>query len=82
MKKTQSIDWWKTLKRFVKTDHADVKPPLNKNGQIYTKETNKANILNTFFTAQNLGDGSQAILPQTCTLDSIIATPEEDRATL
>ena len=29
-------------------------PPLNKNGQIYTEEKDKANILNNFFTEQTL----------------------------
>ena len=42
--------WWKTLKHFIKPDEADVIPSLNKNGQIYTEETDKANILNNFFT--------------------------------
>ena len=45
---TKQNDWWKTLKHFIKPDQADVKPCLNKNGQMYTEETDKANILNIF----------------------------------
>ena len=68
-------------------EQADVIPPLNKNGQIYTEEKDKANTLNTFFTEQTLLDESQATLPQTVTnathkLVSIIVTPEEVRDTL
>ena len=60
---------------------------MNKNGQIYTEEKEKANILNNFFTEQTLLDDSQATLPQTVKnttykLDSIIVTPAEVRDTL
>ena len=60
---------------------------MNKNGQIYSKEKDKANILNNFFTEQTLLDNSQATLSQTVKnttykLDSIIVTPEEVRDTL
>ena len=53
-----------SLKHFIKPDQTDVIPPLNKNGQFYTEEKEKANILN-FFTEQTLLDDSQATLPQT-----------------
>ena len=81
---TKQNNWWKTLKHFIKPEQADVIPPLNKNGQIYTEEKDKANILNTFFTEQTLLDESQATLPQAVTnttykLDSIIVTYEEVR---
>ena len=61
--------------------------PLNKKGQIYTEEMDKANILNNFFTKQTLWDGSQATLPQTFNnttykLDSFTVTPEEVREIL
>ena len=84
---TKQNGWWKTLKHFIKPDQTDVIPPLNKNGQIYTEEKEKANILNNFFTEQTLLDDSQATLPQTVEnttykLDSIIVTPEEVRDTL
>ena len=50
---------------------------LNKNGQIYTDEKDKANILNNFFTEQTLLDENQATVPETVKntthkLDSII----------
>ena len=84
---TKQNGWWKTLKHFIKPDQTDVIPPLNKNGQIYTEEKEKANILNNFFTEQTLLDDSKATLPQTgknttYKLDSIIFTPEEVRDTL
>ena len=84
---TKQNGWWKTLKHFIKPDQTDVIPPLNKNGQIYTEEKEKANILNNFFTEQTLLDDSQTTLPQTVNnttykLDSIIVTPEEVRDTL
>ena len=84
---TKQNNWWKTFKHFIKPEQADGIPPLNKNGHINTEEKDKANILNTFFTEQNLLDESQATLPQTVTntthkLDSIIAIPEEVRDTL
>ena len=85
---TQQNDWWKTLKQFIKPDQADVIPPLNKNGQIYTEEKDKANILNNFFTEQTLVDESQETLPQSVKIPhtilnlSLIVTPEEVRDTL
>ena len=84
---TKQNDWWKTLKHFIKPDQTDVIPPLNKNGQIYTEEKEKANILNNVFTEQTLLDESQATLPRTVKnttykLDSNIVTLEEVRDTL
>ena len=81
---TKQNDWWKTLKHLIKPDQTDVIRPLNKNGQIYTEEKEKANILNKVFTEQTLLDESQATLPQTVKnttykLDSIIVSPEEVR---
>ena len=57
------------------------------NGQNYTEEKEKANILTNFFTEQTLLDDSQATLPQTVKnttykLDSIIVTSEGVRDTL
>ena len=52
------------FKHFIKPDLTDVIPPLNKNGQIYTEEKEKANLVNNFFTEQTLLDDSQGTLPQ------------------
>ena len=57
------------------------------NGQNYTEEKEKANILTNFFTEQTLLDDSQATLPQTVKnttykLDSIIVTSEGVNDTL
>ena len=62
---TKQNDWWKTLKHFIYPDQADVIPLLIKNGQIYTEENDKANILTNFNTEQTLLEESQATLPQT-----------------
>ena len=83
---TKQNNWWKTLKHFIKPEQTDVIRPMNKNGQFYTKEKDKANTMNTFFTEQTLLDENQATLPQTVTnathnLNSIIVTPEEVRDT-
>ena len=57
---------------------------MNNNGQIYTEETDKANILVNFFTEQTLLDESQVTLPQTkknttYKLYSIIVTQQRVR---
>ena len=69
---TRPKDWWKTLKHFIKPDQTHTIPPLHKDGQTYSDEFDKANILNNFFIDQTLLDDSQANLPGTPT------TPDQD----
>ena len=45
-----SKDWWKTLKTFIKHHKTSSIPPLNVNGDIYSDNTDKATILNDYFT--------------------------------
>ena len=46
-----SKDWWSTLKSFISPNYKTAIPPLEVNDDIYTEETDKANILNNFFQA-------------------------------
>ena len=74
-------DWWKTLKHFIKPGQTKTIPPLYKEGQTFSVDVDKANLLNSFFTEQTLLDDSQANLPETLnvpnnTLDSLSTTPD------
>ena len=58
-----SKDKWKTLKTFIKPNHTSSIPPLNVNGNIYSDNTDKANILNYYyFTDQSSFDDRNANL--------------------
>ena len=45
-----SKDWWSTLKAFITPSQNSSVPTLEKDGNIYSDETDKANVLNNFFT--------------------------------
>lgn len=75
-------DWWKTLKYFIKPEQSSAIPPLNKNGSIFSDDTDKANLLNNFFVEQSILDETGATLPPSDfdrphLLDSINVTPAE-----
>ena len=75
-------DWCKTLKQFIKPDHRSSFPPLNKDGDIYSDDVDKANLLNQFFAEQTHLDGTNSTLPSDIpplphNLDSISTTPQE-----
>ena len=53
----------KTLKTFIKPNQTSSIPPLNVNGDIYSDNTDKATILNDYFTEQSSLDDSNANLP-------------------
>ena len=57
-----SKDWWKTLKTFIKPNQTSSIPPLNVNGDIYSDNTDKATILNDYFTEQSSLDDSDSNL--------------------
>ena len=57
-----SKDWWKTLKTFIKPNQTSSIPPLSVNGDIYSDNTDKATILNDYFTEQSSLDDSNANL--------------------
>ena len=49
-----SKDWWSTLKAFISPHtHSDI-PPLESNGNVYTNEIDKANLLNDHFQSQTI----------------------------
>ena len=82
-----SKDWWKTLKAFIKPNQTSSIPPLNVNGDIYSDNTDKATILNDYFTEQSSLDDSNANLPADLnipdfTLNSISITANEVESVL
>ena len=56
-------DWWSTLKTFIIPCIKSSIPPLEFNNDIYTDESDKANILNTFFYSQTVLNEMNAALP-------------------
>ena len=46
-------DWWKTLKKFIKPGQCSSLSPLTKNGDIYSEDMDKANLLNQLFCRTN-----------------------------
>ena len=79
-----SNDWWKTLKTFIKPSQFSSIPPIKVNGTI---NSDKANILNDYFTEQSSLDDSNATLPEDLdhpdfTLNSISVTANEVEAVL
>ena len=61
-------DWWKTLNQFIKSSQSSSVPLLYKDNIIYTKEDDKATLMNNFFVAQTELDETQATLPPDITL--------------
>ena len=63
-------------------------PPLEKNGLVYSDETEKANVLNDFFRDQTLCDDQNAEIPEVVpypvlhNLDFISLTPDEVKSIL
>ena len=47
-------DWWSTLKSAISPTNSSSIPPLVNNGQIYTENLDKANLLNNYFRVQTL----------------------------
>ena len=77
-----SKDWWKILKAFIKPHQTSIVPPHNVNGDIYSDNTDKTNILNDSFTEQSSVDDSNANLPADLnipdfTINSISITANE-----
>ena len=82
-----SKDWWKTPKTFIKPNQTSSIPPLNENGDIYSDNTDKATLLNYYFTEQSSLDHSNANLPADLnipdfTLNSISLTANEVESAL
>ena len=82
-----SKDGWRTLKTFIKPNQTSSIPLLNVNGDIYSDNTDKATILNDYFTEQSSLDDSNANLPADLnipdfTLNSISITANEVESVL
>ncbi|MCG8116730.1 MAG: reverse transcriptase domain-containing protein, partial [Candidatus Thiodiazotropha endolucinida] len=80
-------DWWKTLKQFIKTDQSSTLPPLYKDDNIYTKDEDKANLMNEFFVEQTMLNDDNTSLPTDVPqpqnfLNLISTTPTEVRSIL
>ena len=56
-------DWWSTLKSFIIPCTKSSIPPLEVNNDIYTDESDKANLLNNFFQSQTVLNEQNATLP-------------------
>ena len=83
----QPKDYWRTLKQFIKPQQRSSIPPLNADDVILDDDTDKANLLNDYFTQQTSLDDTHASLPatpleNTNTLSSVILTQEEVHETL
>ena len=48
-----SRDWWRTLKSVIAPNSNRAIPPLDKDGNVYADDTDKANILNQFFFSRS-----------------------------
>ena len=69
-----SKDWWSTLKSFITPKTKSSIPTLEKDGHIYSDDTDKANLLNNFFRDQTLLDDSNAQLPNIdCNVNSLLS---------
>ncbi|MCG8033360.1 MAG: reverse transcriptase family protein, partial [Candidatus Thiodiazotropha taylori] len=58
-----SKQWWSVLKYFLSQNNPSCIPPLEKDGIVYSDETDKANLLNDFFRDQTLLNDKDAVLP-------------------
>ena len=77
-----SKDWWPILKSFISPSSNSSIPTLEKDGLIFTDETDKANVLNDFFRDQTILDDQHAPIPNIepytdNTLSSLVITPLE-----
>ena len=78
-----SKDWWSTLKSDISPTNSSSIPPLENNGQTYTDNLDKANLLNNYFREQTLINDDNVNVPDVANYDivnelsSIILTPAE-----
>ena len=76
-----SKNWWPILKSFISPSNSSI-PTLEKDGLIYTGETDKENVLNDFFRDQTLLNDQHAPIPNIepytdSTMSSLSLTPLE-----
>ena len=71
-----SKDWWSTLKAFIATSQNSSVPTLEKDGNIYSDETDKANVLNNLFRDQTLLNDQNARIPNiACYVNRFLFNP-------
>ena len=58
-----SKQWWQITKQFLKQNNDIDIPLIIQNGQNYSSSTDKANIINNYFSAQSTIDDTNATLP-------------------
>ena len=58
-----SKDWWSSLKAFISPSTKSSVPTLEKDGRVYSDDTDKPNLLNDFFRDQTVLDDSNARVP-------------------
>ena len=56
--------WWSLLKSFISPSSHSSSLPLEKDGQVFVEEEEKANVLNDFFRDQTLLKGHDAVPPE------------------
>ena len=83
-----SKDWWTTLKTFIAPNNKTAIPPLEFNDNVYTEETDKANVLNTYFQSHTILNEQNALIPSlppaivNTQLNSIVLSPLEVESVL
>ncbi|MCG7870185.1 MAG: hypothetical protein JAY74_27935 [Candidatus Thiodiazotropha taylori] len=81
-------DWWSTLKTFINPSSSSTIPPLEYDNNIYTDESDKANILNKYFQSQTILNEKNVVPPDliplalNSELNTIILTPLEVESVL
>ena len=73
-KPLSSKDWWSTLKTFIAPMSKTSVPTLEKDGHVYSDDTDKANLVNNFFRDQTLLDDSNAQVPNIdCNVNTLLS---------
>ena len=62
-KTLSSKDWWKTLKSFLKPNDQASIPDLRHNNSLATEDTEKASLLNEYFTNKTMLDDQNVNVP-------------------
>ena len=85
---TTTKDWSSTLKIFINPNSSSSFPPLEYDNNIYTDESEKANILNKYFQSQTMLNETNAVPPNliplalNSELNIIVLTPLEVESVL
>ena len=84
---TSSRDWWKILKTFITTTKSSNIPPMKSNNEFFTKDKDKAKLLNNYFKTQSSLNDDGKILPQVNKINAndlsvIMTSPDEVKSVL